>query len=124
MIILADRVDRVGEAIVIARRARRIAVESIVAGMGLSILAMLAAALGWLLPVPAGIVQEVIDVAVIVNALRAAGPGRGHARPALAAATGHELRDNHVMLGHSLEVASGAQGRDPSPRRPVKAVPR
>ena len=103
MIIVADRVDRVGEAIVIARRARRIAMESIVVGMGLSILAMLAAALGWLLPVPAAIVQEVIDVAVIVNALRAAGPGRGHARPALAAATGHELRDNHVMLSHSLD---------------------
>ena len=35
VVILADRLDRVGEAIVIARRARRIAVESIVAGMGL-----------------------------------------------------------------------------------------
>jgi soluble P-type ATPase len=103
VIILADRVDRVGEAIVIARRARRIAVESIVAGMGLSILAMLAAALGWLLPVPAAIVQEVIDVAVIVNALRAAAPARGRARPALAAATGRELHKNHVMLGRSLD---------------------
>jgi heavy metal translocating P-type ATPase len=53
VVILADRLDRVGEAIVIARRARRIAVESIVAGMGLSVLAMLAAVLGWLTPVPA-----------------------------------------------------------------------
>ena len=43
VVILADRLDRVGEAIMIAQRARRIAVESIVAGMGLSILAMLAA---------------------------------------------------------------------------------
>ena len=42
VVILADRLDRVGEAIVIAQRARRIAVESIVAGMGLSTLAMLA----------------------------------------------------------------------------------
>src|ERR1700682_432527 len=60
VVILADRLDRVGEAIVIAQRARRIAVESIVAGMGLSTLAMLAATFGWLMPVPAAIVQELI----------------------------------------------------------------
>jgi soluble P-type ATPase len=103
VIILADRLDRVAEAIVIARRARRIAVESIVAGMGLSIFAMLAAALGWLLPVPAAIVQEVIDVAVIVNALRAAGPARGRARPALSAETGRALHHDHVALGRNLD---------------------
>ena len=74
VVILADRLDRVGEAIVIARRARHIAIQSIVVGMGLSMLAMLAAALGWLLPVPAAIVQELIDVAVILNALRALKP--------------------------------------------------
>ena len=82
VVILADRLDRVGEAIVIAQRARRIAVESIVAGMGLSMLAMLAASLGWLMPVPAAIVQEVIDVAVILNALRALTPGYGQRRAA------------------------------------------
>ena len=74
VVILADRLDRVGEAIVIARRARHIAVQSIVVGMGLSMLAMLAAALGWLMPVPAAILQELIDVAVILNALRALKP--------------------------------------------------
>jgi soluble P-type ATPase len=103
VVILADRLDRVGEAIAIARRARHIAVESIVAGMGLSILAMLAAALGWLLPVPAAIVQEVIDVAVIVNALRAARPAGGRARPALSAATGRALHHDHLALGRSLD---------------------
>ena len=79
VVILADRLDRVGEAIVIAQRARRIAIESIVAGMGLSLLAMVAATVGWLTPVPAAIVQEVIDVAVILNALRALVPAYGHA---------------------------------------------
>jgi cation transport ATPase len=74
-VILADRLDRVGEAIVIARRARRIAVESIVAGMGLSMLAMLAAVFGWLMPVPAAIVQEGIDVAVILAGRPAPGGG-------------------------------------------------
>ncbi len=75
VVILADRLDRVGDAITIAQRARRIAVESIVAGMSLSALAMLAAMVGWLAPVPAAIVQEVIDVVVILNALRALEPG-------------------------------------------------
>lgn len=71
VVILADRLDRVGEAIIIAQRARRIALQSIVVGMGLSLVAMVAATLGWLTPVPAAIAQEVIDVAVILNALRA-----------------------------------------------------
>ena len=101
VVILADRLDRVGEAIEIAQRARRIAVESIVAGMALSALAMLAATLGWLQPVPAAIVQEVIDVAVILNALRALSPGHGRADRSITAAAGRELHRNHlVLLGH------------------------
>ncbi len=103
VVILADRLDRVGEAIVIAQRARRIAVESIVAGMGLSILAMLAASLGWLLPVPAAIVQEVIDVAVILNALRALTPGLGHAGRRMTAADGRVLHRDHLALIGDLD---------------------
>ena len=107
VVILADRLDRVGEAILIAQRARRIAVESIVAGMGLSILAMLAASLGWLLPVPAAIVQEVIDVAVILNALRALTPGFGHAGRRMAAADGRELHRDHLALIGDLDRLRG-----------------
>jgi heavy metal translocating P-type ATPase len=103
VVILADRLDRVGEAIVIAQRARRIAVESIVAGMGLSSLAMLAATFGWLMPVPAAIVQEVIDVAVILNALRALTPAQGHAGRSMTAAAGRELHRNHVALIGNLD---------------------
>ena len=103
VVILADRLDRVGEAILIAQRARRIAVESIVAGMGLSILAMLAASLGWLMPVPAAIVQEVIDVAVIVNALRALTPGLGHAGRRMTAADGRVLHRDHLALIGDLD---------------------
>jgi heavy metal translocating P-type ATPase len=98
VVILADRLDRVGEAIVIAQRARRIAVQSIIAGMGLSILAMVAATFGWLMPVPAAIVQEVIDVAVILNALRALTPGYGQAGRRMAAADGRELHLSHLAL--------------------------
>ena len=107
VVILADRLDRVGEAIVIAQRARRIAVESIVAGMGLSMLAMLAAALGWLLPVPAAIVQEVIDVAVILNALRALTPGVGHAGRRMTAADGRALHRDHLALIGNLDRLRG-----------------
>ena len=71
IVITVDRLDRLTEAVQIARRARSIAVQSVVLGMGMSIVAMAAAALG-LLPVVAGaILQEVIDVVVIINALRA-----------------------------------------------------
>jgi heavy metal translocating P-type ATPase len=103
VVILADRLDRVGEAIVIAQRARRIAIESIVAGMGLSILAMLAATFGWLTPVPAAIVQEVIDVAVILNALRALTPAFGHAGRHMTVAAGRELHRDHVALIGQLD---------------------
>ena len=103
VVILADRLDRVGEAIMIAQRARRIAVESIVAGMGLSTLAMLAATFGWLLPVPAAILQEVIDVAVILNALRALSPGHGHAGKSMTAAAGRELHRSHLALIGDLD---------------------
>jgi heavy metal translocating P-type ATPase len=103
VVILADRLDRVGEAIVIAQRARRIAIESIVVGMGLSTLAMLAAALGWLMPVPAAILQEVIDVAVILNALRALTPAYRRAGGRMTAADGRELRQSHLALIGSLD---------------------
>jgi len=103
VVILTDRIDRVGEAILIAKRARQIAVQSIVAGMGLSTLAMLAATIGWLAPVPAAIVQEVIDVAVILNALRALNPVRGGLRRGLGVATERELQLGHVELLRSLE---------------------
>ncbi|MBF9030458.1 cadmium-translocating P-type ATPase [Rhodobacterales bacterium HKCCE3408] len=71
VVLLVDRIDRLGPGIEIARAARRIAVESVVAGIGLSILGMIAAAFGYLTPVEGALLQEVIDVAVILNALRA-----------------------------------------------------
>ncbi len=76
VVILVDRLDRVAEAVKIARRTHGIAKQSIIAGMGLSGLAMIAAALGWLTPVAAALTQEGIDVLVILNALRALLSGR------------------------------------------------
>jgi Hemerythrin HHE cation binding domain len=71
--------------------------------MGLSMLAMLAASFGWLLPVPAAIVQEVIDVAVILNALRALAPARGYGGRRMTVADGHELHRSHQALIGSLD---------------------
>jgi heavy metal translocating P-type ATPase len=70
-VITVDRVDRVADAVHIGRRALSIARQSVLAGMGLSIAAMGVAAAGYLPPVAGALFQEVIDLAVILNALRA-----------------------------------------------------
>lgn len=103
VVILADRLDRVGEAIMIAQRARRIALQSIFVGMGLSLVAMIAAAAGWLSPVPAAIVQEVIDVAVILNALRALVPSLVSRGPHITAEQGRTLHHDHQALFKDLD---------------------
>ncbi len=74
VVLTVDRLDRVGEARALAHRARAIALESVVAGMALSLGAMVPAALGLLPPVWGAILQEGIDVVVIVNALRVLRP--------------------------------------------------
>ncbi|UPT89882.1 heavy metal translocating P-type ATPase [Bradyrhizobium barranii subsp. apii] len=103
VVILTDRLDRVGEAIIIAQRARRIALQSVIIGMGLSIAAMVAATVGWLDPVPAAIVQEVIDVAVILNALRALTPAHGSAGRRISAEEGLALHHDHQALFGDLD---------------------
>ncbi len=70
VVLLLDRLDRVAEAVAIAQRARAIALQSIVAGMVLSAIAMVAALCGYLPPMIGALTQEAIDVAVILNALR------------------------------------------------------
>ena len=71
IVLTTDRLERLADAMDIARWSRRIAVQSAVVGMGLSLAAMAVAAIGWLAPAPGALVQEAIDVAVILNALRA-----------------------------------------------------
>ena len=76
VVILVDHLDRILPAIEIARRSRFIALEGVFVGMGLSLIGMVAAALGLLTPVQGALIQEAIDVAVILNALRALGGGK------------------------------------------------
>jgi cation transport ATPase len=70
IVLLVDHLDRILPAIKIAHRSRFIALESVVVGIGLSVLAMIAASFGLLTPVQGALLQEVIDVVVIFNALR------------------------------------------------------
>jgi P-type E1-E2 ATPase len=71
VVLLVDQLDRVPPALKIARRSRLIALQSVYAGIGLSVAGMIAAALGFVAPVQGALIQEIIDVAVILNALRA-----------------------------------------------------
>jgi cation transport ATPase len=64
----------VDELIHIARRMRRIALQSALGGMTLSILGMVAAAVGFLPPIGGAIAQEIIDLAAVLNAVRVALP--------------------------------------------------
>jgi len=75
-VLTVDRVDRVADAVRIGRRSLRIARQSVLAGMGLSMVAMGFAALGHIPPVAGALLQEGIDLGVILNALRALLPGR------------------------------------------------
>jgi heavy metal translocating P-type ATPase len=70
-VILVDRIERVADAVRIGRRSLAIARQSVLAGIGLSLVAMVFAALGFIPPVFGALLQEGIDVAVILNALRA-----------------------------------------------------
>lgn len=74
IVILVDRLDRLAEAVKVAHRTRRIALQSVAAGLGLSVAAMVVASLGHLAPVQGALLQEFIDVAVILNALRVLRP--------------------------------------------------
>ncbi|HEX6628205.1 MAG TPA: heavy metal translocating P-type ATPase, partial [Gemmatimonadaceae bacterium] len=71
VVILVDDLGKVGEALAISRRTMRIARQSIVAGLGLSAIAMMFATFGYIQPTVGALLQEGIDVAVIFNALRA-----------------------------------------------------
>jgi len=71
IVLLVDRIDSLAFAVEVAHRTRRIASQSVVAGLCLSVVGMAVAALGYLPPVAGALLQEGIDIAVILNALRA-----------------------------------------------------
>ncbi len=82
VVLLADDVTRVEDAVRIGQHAMRVARQSIAWGLGLSGAAMVVAAFGYIPPTAGALIQEAVDVAVILNALRAArAPRAGSASP-------------------------------------------
>ena len=109
VVILNDDLSRVVEAIRISRRTVRIARESIWTGLGLSAAAMLVAAAGYIPPAIGALLQELIDVAVILNALRTSvGPPSPRAS---AGDAGHHSSDEKRPLDHAHAGAQLTLGR-------------
>ena len=102
IVITVDRLDRLAEAVLISRRSRSIALQSVIFGMGLSLIAMVIAAFGYLPVVAGALLQEVIDVAVILNALRALRGGV----PAPIRVPGWDALNAELIAAHH-ELASG-----------------
>ncbi len=98
VVLVLDRLDRLVEAVQIARRSRRIALESIWAGMTLSVVGMGCAAAGLLTPVAGAIAQEGIDVLVILNALRALQTQRPRGSTHANAGLSRQCRSDHDRL--------------------------
>src|SRR5215468_2748283 len=117
-VLTVDHLGRLGEATTLARRTRRIALQSVLAGMGMSLAAMGVAAAGFLPPVWGALLQEAIDVAVILNALRAlrTAGGAGPLPPADAALT-RRFRAEHQVIRADIEqlrIAADALSTDPA----------
>lgn len=113
VVLTVDRVDALADAILIAKRAKGIALQSVVVGMGLSLVAMVFAALGYLPPAAGAVLQEVIDVLAIGIALRAVIPGEVHtiAMAPADVATALRLRAEHDAVLPLIEkIRSVADG--------------
>ena len=116
-VLTVDHLDRLGEVAVLARRTQRIAWQSVLAGMGLSLAAMAAAAAGLLPAVWGALLQELIDVAVILNALRALRTSDADVRLAAAdAALTRRFQSEHTSIRAGigqLRSAADALGSAP-----------
>jgi cation transport ATPase len=113
-VLTVDRLDRLGEVRTLARRTRRIAMQSVLAGMGMSVAAMAVAAAGLLSAVWGALLQEAIDVAVILNALRVLIPATPHAGLTAAdAALNSRFSREHLAIWtdiDQLRIAADALG--------------
>ena len=120
LVITVDRLDRLAEAIRLAKRSRQIAVQSVIAGMGMSLVAMGFAAFGALPVVAGALIQEAIDVAVILNALRALRGGtevRAHVPGWAETSAGLRTRAPQTCAGARADPAAGRWDRRAPGRR-------
>jgi hypothetical protein len=114
-----DRLDRLAQAMTIARRTKGIAVQSAVGGMAASAVAMVAAAFGFLPAAWGALVQEGIDLVAILNALRVLGVDDGAVRldeptQELARRFAAEHTDVWAVL-EQVRAAADELGDDPDP---------
>ena len=118
VVLLVDRLDRVATAVEIAHRTRRIALQSVVGGLALSVVGMIVAAFGYLPPVAGALTQEAIDIAVILNAAGAAlnavkAPPRGAAPVEITAGSAHADRRDDVVAAPAEIADCGRRQRAP-----------
>lgn len=106
VVLTVDRIDAIAGAILIARRCRSIALQAVLTGMGLSVVAMGLAAAGLLIPAVGAVLQEAIDVLAIAIALRAVLPGRErpHSMTEADIATAMCLRAEHDAVQPVVEL--------------------
>jgi heavy metal translocating P-type ATPase len=104
VILTSDRLDRLTDAVAIAQNSLRVARQSMVTGITLSLIAMGFATVGWLPAVWGALLQELIDVAVILNSLRAltSGDDSLHLSARDTAVTAR-FRSQHTSLRTSIE---------------------
>jgi len=122
VVLTSDRLEGLVWATRIAQRTRRIALESVLVGMGLSLLAMAFAAAGYIAPAAGAVLQEGIDVLVILNALRALGGNESgvHKRPeaeALAQGLALTHRALRPYVGELAALASRLESLSPGEAR-------
>ncbi|PRY30621.1 heavy metal translocating P-type ATPase [Pseudosporangium ferrugineum] len=127
VVLTVDRLDALADAILIARRCRRIALWSVAIGMGLSGAAMAVAAAGYLTPVAGAVLQEIIDLAAIAIAMTALLPGRSHTvtMPAADLATARRLYAEHQEvrpLVEQVRTVADALNRPPYDLGPVREL--
>lgn len=105
VVLTVDRIGALADATLLAQRSRRIAWQAVVVGMGLSLAAMVAAAVGLLPPAAGALLQELIDVAAIAIALCALLPARTHTVTMAPAdvATTRRLYDQHRAVRPIVE---------------------
>jgi hypothetical protein len=114
VVLIVDRLQRLVDAIGIAQRSRQIAVQSVVIGMSLSLVAMVVASFGLLAPIAGALLQEGIDVIAIANALRALG-GKTPTQtgPKISPSLTKRLREEHDELMPKLDsIRDTADGLD------------
>jgi heavy metal translocating P-type ATPase len=113
VVLTVDRIDALADAILIAKRSKAIALQAVLVGMGLSLVAMVLAAFGLLPPAVGAVVQEFIDVLAIGIALRGVLPGKVHtiAMAPSDVATALRLRAEHDAVLPLIEsIRSSADG--------------